>query len=94
MPICWCESTGRYTNPPRQEIELRVRGMNSDVVERYMKAGRISFEVLPAGEETPEEAEPSQDEDEKYRLRMAEEFKKLELHPELDLDIELDAINT
>jgi len=92
-PVCWCESTGRYTNPQGQELELRVRGTNSDIVEDYMKVVRISFEVRREGEETPDE-EPAKEEDERYRDRIDAEFKKLELRPELDLDIELDVVNT
>lgn len=93
-PVCWCESTGHYTNPQGQELELRVRGTNPDIVDDYMKAVRISFEALPEREEVPEQGEPTREEDEKYKYRIDEEFKKLELHPELDLEIDLDVIKT
>jgi hypothetical protein len=91
-PECWCESTGRYTNPQGQTIELHVRGQNPEVIEEYMKAVHIGFEVLPAREERQEQ--PPEKLDDKYQSLIEEEFKKLELHPELDLDIELDVIDT
>ena len=93
-PVCWCESTGHYTNPSGQEIELRVRGTNEDEVRKYIGAVRIAFEVLPEGEETPEEPESSKEPDEDLKALLEEEFLKIELHPELDLEIELDVINT
>lgn len=92
-PECWCESTGHYTNPQGQELELRVRGKNPERVDEYMKAVRIWFEVLPVREDGQAEETPSE-EDDKYQRLIEEEFKKLELHPELDLEIELDAIKT
>jgi hypothetical protein len=92
-PVCWCESTGRYTNPAGQEIELRVRGTNVEEVKKYMTTVRISFEVLPEGTETPPEPKSSKGEA-RYKARIDEEFKKLELHPELDLEIDMDVINT
>lgn len=92
-PECWCESTGHYTNPQGQTIDLHVRGRNPEVIEEYMKAVRIWFEVLPVREdrqEEPLEKEP----DDKYQSRVEEEFKKLKLDPEFDLVIELDIVNT
>lgn len=93
-PVCWCESTGSYTNPQGQKLELQVRGKDVERVEEYMKAVRISFEVLPEQEERQKNEEPSEEQYDKYKSLIDEEFKKIELHPELDLEIDLDVLET
>ena len=92
-PICWCESTGHYTNAQGQEFELRVRGTNTDVVEEYIKAARVSFEVLPSPGKLPENPEPSSQEYKEGQSRSEEELKSIELHPELDLEIAIEVVN-
>lgn len=93
-PICWCEGVGHYTNPVGQEFELRVRGTNPEVINEYMQAALVSIEVLPAGEDALRQEDPAQQEDEKYQFIIDEEFKNIELHPELDLEIGIEVINS
>jgi hypothetical protein len=93
-PICWCEIIGHYTNPTGQEFELRVRGTNPEVVNEYVQAVLVSFEVLPVREDASQQQESAQQEDEKYQNIVDEEFKNIDLHPELDLEIDFEVINS
>ncbi len=94
QPVCRWESTGTITNPQGQKLEINVRGKDPILVEQYMRSVRISFIVLPEGDNAKVWDEPSEPQNDKYQLYIDEEFKKLELYPELGLEIELDVTET
>jgi hypothetical protein len=94
QPVCRWESTGTITNAQGQKLEINARGKDPILVEQYMRSVRISFIVLPEGENAKVWDEPSEPRNDKYDLFIEEEFKKLKLFPELGLEIELDVTDT
>lgn len=93
-PVCRCESTGTITNSLGQQLQIKVSGKNRDLIEEYMSTVRLSFVVLPEAENARVWEEPPEELDAKTRQYIEEEFKQLELHPELDLQIDLDVTDT
>lgn len=93
-PIDRWESTSHYTNSKGQEFELRVCGANPEQVDEYLKEVRIYLEVLPGSEEPSEEEKSPEEGDKEYQSFVEEEFQKVELHPELDLQIDMEILNT
>ena len=93
-PVNRWESTARYKNSKGQEFELRVDGENPEQVEEYLKEMRIYLEVLPWSGELLEEEEPPVEGGKEYQYLVEEEFRKIELHPELDLQIDMEILDT
>jgi hypothetical protein len=93
-PVCRCESSGTITNSLGQKLAIRVSGQNRDLVEEYMRTVRIAFVVMQESENAGVWEEPSEELDPKTRQYIERGFKTLELHPELDLQVDLDVTDT
>lgn len=86
------EGSGNYTNGIGQVFTFKITGSDPKRVEEYTNALRLSCEVRPA-EEMLQEDEATEEQDEKYRSLVEENFRSLELHPELDLEIDFDVVD-
>jgi hypothetical protein len=93
-PVCRCESTGTISNPLGQKLEVKVSGRDRELVEAYMSTVRLSFVVLPEADNARAWEEPAEELDAKTRQYIEQGFKQLELHPELDLQIDLNVTDT